>query len=878
MDQIFTGYRMRTAINQAIILAALFLTMSVARAQMSIGVYAGQYGNYPNSSATATNTCATFIPLYGSVNANAPALGANTGDGCIPTQTLLKVPVSIWVDTFGQMYYADRAAESSNVSSPLTDATCTANTSGISTTYTAPSQNSTLTCPGFQLNGPGYTGELHVVYNGSNSPLLTALQTSYRFSSYEFSNGTTLNATSSPTLISAGNAYNFGGGGSTSGYSQTGGYPYDDVRPAAFVAVDAVGNTYYTGEGNTLYVNYVAPGTNNQTLKFLDACTTSGATGAGTSIVQPGAVGSTITATCNSGSSGATPVVGAGYLLANEGGGSPPTGYGGDGGYVHSAIFDNLRGLTFDAAGNLYVADYTIGVVREINISGATTDLLGNPSGLAIVTTVVGGAGAGCAESASGSTSPTFAACTSTLAGDGGPARSAQMGDVYDVVFDSYGNLYVTDKSNNRIRVVYEGTQPPAGFYATAGTGCGGVASTATSGTLATCGYIYTFAGGSATGGTRGTLFTNGNSAATTQLSSPEGLGVDSNNNIYIADEGTNKIWEVAAGTSIMTTIAGGGTTTTEATCSTNGHGDGCVATNAVLAAPSGHISVDSNGYLYFADPNNMVFRVLKPYVQGTTAQTITFPAPTSPVTYGAASVALGATASSGLAVTYSVTGPATVSGSTLTFTGAGTVVVTATQGGNTTYAAATSVSHTIVVNQATLTLNVTAGTYQRYFGQENSQASPAIAYTLTGFVSPDTQTSSTSGAPAFTGADPQSPIGSYTISAAVGTLTSTNYIFSLGTATATLNVVADTGSGAAQAILFAPLANFTHTVSVPLIAIASSGLPVTFTVTSGNSYASISGNTLTVSAPGPVTVTASQPGSGSFAAATSVSQSFTAQ
>ncbi len=52
-------------------------------------------------------------------------------------------------------------------------------------------------------------------------------------------------------------------------------------------------------------------------------------------------------------------------------------------------------------------------------------------------------------------------------------------------------------------------------------------------------------------------------------------------------------------------------------------------------------------------------------------AQTITFPT-LSNQTFPAAPVALGATASSGLAVTYKITGPATVSGSTLSFTAAG--------------------------------------------------------------------------------------------------------------------------------------------------------------------------------------------------------------
>ena len=77
--------------------------------------------------------------------------------------------------------------------------------------------------------------------------------------------------------------------------------------------------------------------------------------------------------------------------------------------------------------------------------------------------------------------------------------------------------------------------------------------------------------------------------------------------------------------------------------------------------------------------------------VGGTTSQTINFPNPGTQ-TYGVAPFALTATASSGLAVSYSViSGPASVSISgTLTITGAGSVTVQATQGGDGTYAAAT--------------------------------------------------------------------------------------------------------------------------------------------------------------------------------------------
>ncbi len=80
-------------------------------------------------------------------------------------------------------------------------------------------------------------------------------------------------------------------------------------------------------------------------------------------------------------------------------------------------------------------------------------------------------------------------------------------------------------------------------------------------------------------------------------------------------------------------------------------------------------------------------------------AQTITFPT-LSPQLASAAPFTLTATASSGLAVTYSiVSGPATVSGSTLTLTGAtGAVTVKASQAGSSIYTAAPDVLRTFVV------------------------------------------------------------------------------------------------------------------------------------------------------------------------------------
>ena len=84
-----------------------------------------------------------------------------------------------------------------------------------------------------------------------------------------------------------------------------------------------------------------------------------------------------------------------------------------------------------------------------------------------------------------------------------------------------------------------------------------------------------------------------------------------------------------------------------------------------------------------------------------TTAQSITFTAPASPVNYGVAPITLTATGgASGNPVTFSiVSGPGSLSGSNnsiLTVTGAGTIVIAANQAGNANYAAAPQVTRSI--------------------------------------------------------------------------------------------------------------------------------------------------------------------------------------
>jgi Malectin domain/MBG domain (YGX type) len=160
--------------------------------------------------------------------------------------------------------------------------------------------------------------------------------------------------------------------------------------------------------------------------------------------------------------------------------------------------------------------------------------------------------------------------------------------------------------------------------------------------------------------------------------------------------------------------------------------------------------------------------------------QTITF-GPLPGVTYGVSPIMLTASASSGLPVSYSVAGPASVSGSILTIMGTGAVTVTASQAGNTQYAAAAPVAQSFVVAPAALT--VTATSVVVPFG-----ATPALAATISGFVNGDSQ-SVVSGAPALaTSANALSLPGIYPITVGQGTLSAANYTFTFvgGTYTVT--------------------------------------------------------------------------------------------
>ncbi len=264
------------------------------------------------------------------------------------------------------------------------------------------------------------------------------------------------------------------------------------------------------------------------------------------------------------------------------------------------------------------------------------------------------------------------------------------------------------------------------------------------------------------------------------------------------------------------------------------------------------------------SQPGNINFAAATPVSQTFTVslatQTITFP--TIPnQTYPAAPFTLSATASSGLAVTFAVTsGPATISGNTVTTTGAGTVILQATQAGNTIYAAATPVSQTFTVSAASQTITF-----------------PAIPnHTVTD--APFTISATASSSLPVTLAVMSGPA---TIAGNTVTLTGAGTVVILATQPGNTNYTAATPvtqsfivSLATQTITFPAIPGHVFgDAPFTLAATASSGLPITYTVTSGP--ATISGNTVTLTGAGTVIIQAAQPGNTTYAAATSVNQSF---
>lgn len=146
--------------------------------------------------------------------------------------------------------------------------------------------------------------------------------------------------------------------------------------------------------------------------------------------------------------------------------------------------------------------------------------------------------------------------------GDESAAIAASLNLPGTVAVDAVGNLFIVDTANHRIRMVNAATHV---ITTVAGNG------------------VSSFSG-------------DGGLATDAALSSPSSIAIDATGNLYIADTGNNRIRKVDATTHVITTVAGNG--------SYGAAGDADIATNALLAFPTG-IAVDAAGNLLIADTGN---------------------------------------------------------------------------------------------------------------------------------------------------------------------------------------------------------------------------------------------------------------------------------
>ena len=214
--------------------------------------------------------------------------------------------------------------------------------------------------------------------------------------------------------------------------------------------------------------------------------------------------------------------------------------------------------------------------------------------------------------------------------GSGGINGTTQFDGVYGVAVDEFGNVYVADACNHRIRkITPDGTTTTFAGNGTPGfaDGTGGANGTAQfnapySVDVSSDGLVYVAdnlnnrirvispdgMGGSAVttlagNGTKGFTDGTGQASGTTQFHRPTGVCVSATGTIYVADSLNDRIRQISAD----------GTTTTLAGNRNRGHVDGTLGPKgtAQFSFPF-RVAVDHFGSVYLADSDNNCIRKIE--------------------------------------------------------------------------------------------------------------------------------------------------------------------------------------------------------------------------------------------------------------------------
>ncbi len=558
---------------------------------------------------------------------------------------------------------------------------------------------------------------------------------------------------------------------------------------------------------------------------------------------------------------------------------------------------DLTSGIPNSAGDDLYIADSGDKRILQINPVGGNTAPcgyypggvveailagVGSPSGPVLndpLSVVASGSNVYIADSPPAITNTSLG--SGTIYENGVALTNANIVFPYSLATDAAGDLYYSDQSLSQVwRVDTQGN-----FLVVAGNGVNNSGSTCTS--AAPC------------------------EATQTSILTPHGLSVSGNGSIFIGDAvATGQVGEVNVTTGMLTfpsqpTLTTSNpltvTVTDTAAMTVGASGASIAGTDmgdfAILTGVSGGTCNTATGFALSPGHSCTILVTFTPGATGTRTavinlttqseiyggtqqqieltgngaptgpapQTISFPPPPRPMVYGAGSVVLSASASSGLPVSFSLVAGSTggvLSGNILSFTGAGLARVLASQSGNGSYAAASSVEQDIAVLPATLIVTTPPAT-RIYEGPD-----PAFTDTVTGLVGGDTLANVLTGNPTFTVTLDlgDAPSGTnLTVQPGVGTLVlqSPNYVLSL--VPSTLTVVCCEPQVITPASVLP--GNFPLPIGIPLslTGSASSGLPVIFTVVSGPGVINTlpAGITLTATGPGPITLQLTQPGNG---------------